>query len=90
MKLTEALGNFVPLNQQQREARLVIIAAIERLKEETQLLALVTRERDELRAVVAEIDEGDNPELWGELVKQRDESLAEIKRLKQAMREAGG
>jgi hypothetical protein len=55
---------------------------LERLKDELVLFALITKERDELRAVVQEIDDGDNPDLWGTLVSQRNDlqtTLAELK-----------
>jgi len=55
------------------------------LKAETILLAVVTKQRDELRAVVQEMGDGDNPGLWGELVKQRDEALAEVERLRRGL-----
>ena len=58
-------------------------AEVERLKEETQLLSLVTAERDEAHAVIAEFDGGDNPDLWGMLVAERNAAKAEIKRLRE-------
>lgn len=40
---------------------------LKRLQEKTILLSVVTQERDELRAVVQEMDDGDNPGLSGAL-----------------------
>ena len=49
------------------------------------LLAEVNRLKgvieDKLQAVALELKEGDNPSLWAQLVAQRDESKAEVKRL---------
>lgn len=59
-----------------------------RLREEIVLLAVITQERDELRKVVEAIETGgDNPDLWGALVKQRDEGQAEVERLRAFLRD---
>jgi len=62
---------------------------IKRLKEETILLALIAAERDELRAVVQEIDSGDNPDLWGTLVAQRDTVTGILRRAKEHLADHG-
>lgn len=65
-----------------------VVREVKRLNRETLLLGLITEERDEAQAVIREIKDGDNPDLWGELVKQRDESSKEVKRLRVALTEA--
>ena len=57
-------------------------AEIKRLNDETCLLAMIQQERDEAYAVIAEMQDGDNPELWGCLVADRNKLKVEVKRLR--------
>ena len=65
------------------EDMLELHAEVKRLKDETLLLGLLTEECSELRAVIEEMDGGDNADLWGTLVKQRDNSKKELDKIRE-------
>ncbi len=67
------------------DAMLEVVLQAKRLNRETLLLGLVTEERDEAYAVIREMKDDDNPDLWGSLVKQRDKSVTEVKRLREQL-----
>jgi hypothetical protein len=74
-------------DHEKSQAHLLQLAVdeVERLREETILLALVTRERNEYRVVIQEMQgygSGDDPDLWASLVCERDNLQGEVKRLK--------
>ena len=61
-----------------------LTAANAKLKNELILFGMITQDRDRLAAAVEAMGDGNNPELWGELVKQRNDALAEAVVAKEA------